>query len=267
MISVSIRWRLGDEIMALPIYEGLKRRWPERRLYVQCNYPQLLFDNPHVDSVNRPPHRFAHRIELRGADRTAYRLAHYARAAGIATPESRPRLYYDDWSTPLLRDVPQPFVAVAPGASWASKRWPVDRWRDLCRRLAGQNVSLVELGHPDEAIGVGLNLTGRTNVRDAACVLHAAQCLICCDSGLMHLALAAGTPALALFGPTEPSILVRDEPLLHVVQTPAPCGGCWNVSLDMRAPGACPRERADCMDAIGVHAVMERAVALLNGEE
>jgi len=253
--------------MALPIYEDLKRRWPGRRLHVQCNYPHLLLDNPHVDAVNVPAGRFAHRIELRGADRTAYRLAHYAAAAGIPTPAARPRLSYTDWSTPLLRDIPTPFVAVASGASWASKRWPVDRWRELCTRLTRRGVTLVELGHPDEAIGVGINLTGRTNVRDAACVLHAAQCLICCDSGLMHLALAAGTPALALFGPTEPSILVRDEPLLHVAPTPAPCGGCWNVSLDMRAPGECPRGRADCMDAIGVDAVAEQAVALLNGGE
>jgi ADP-heptose:LPS heptosyltransferase len=79
----------------------------------------------------------------------------------------------------------------------------------------------------------------------------------------MHLALAAGTPALALFGPTAPAILVRDEPRLHAIASGDPCQGCWNASEDETQPGVCPLHRSACLDSITVEAVRDRAYALL----
>ena len=51
-ILVEIRWRLGDEIMAIPIYEALREQWPQSHIAVLCNHPDLLAGNPHVDAVN-----------------------------------------------------------------------------------------------------------------------------------------------------------------------------------------------------------------------
>lgn len=265
-ITVEIKWRLGDEVMALPVYEGIRRCSPARRLNVLCNYPDLLSDNPHVDEVNAPPQIFDRRICLRSGPRDVYRQEHYARQAGVPTPEARPKLYYKDWSTPLLKDVSGPFIAVCTGATWPSKRWPRKRWQSLCRMLKANGLQVVELGQAGESIEEGIDLTAETTVRDAACVLRAARLLICCDSGLMHLALAAGTPALALFGPTDPHILVRDEPLLHAVQSEAPCRGCWNISMEMQEPGVCPRGRANCMEAISVEEAAHRAMSLAGCE-
>src|SRR5690606_18723445 len=104
----------------------------------------------------------------------------------------------------------------------------MDRWRALCRRLHDRGARLVELGIGDDPIGAGLCLVDRSTVRDAACVLRRADLLISCDCGLMHLALAVGTPAVALFGPTDPAFLMRDEPLLTAVRSGLPCAGLWN---------------------------------------
>jgi ADP-heptose:LPS heptosyltransferase len=265
-ITVEIKWRLGDEVMALPVYEAIRRRWPGRRINVLCNYPELLLENPHVDDINQPAGFFERRICLRSGPRDVCRIEHYARLAGVPTPETRPKLCYKDWSTHLLKDVAGPFVAVCTGATWPSKRWPMENWRSLCRVLKQNGVQLVELGQAGESIGEGIDLTGKTSVREAACMLHRARQLICCDSGLMHLALAAGTPAVALFGPTEPHILVRNEPLLHAVRGNAPCQGCWNISLEMKEPGVCPRGRADCMEAISVEEAARRAMSLAGYE-
>ena len=59
-------------------------------------------------------------------------------------------------------------------------------------------------------------------------MLHHADVSVCCDSGLMHLALAAGTRTVALFGPTEPAILVQNDPNLVAIETAQDCQGCWN---------------------------------------
>jgi len=259
-IRVDLRWRLGDEIMALPIYPALRERYPRCRVSVLCNYPDLLHDNPYAapaDPGGPAPDRV---INLRSGPRHAYRLAHYARLAGVPLPAARPCLYYQDWHTPHLDDIGDRFVAVAAGASWPTKRWPAARWRAVCRTIQDLGYRVVELGHADEQIGVGLSLAGRTSIREAACVLHSARLLITGDTGLMHLALAAGTPVLALFGPTDPDILIRNEPIFHVVRSTLECRGCWNHRKQPFTPGTCPETHeplppAPCMQQISVEQV------------
>lgn len=261
-LIVETCWRLGDEIMALPIYSALHKAYPNDHITALCNYPDILRDHPAIDRIAIPSERatieqMADRyLLLRGADRTQYRIACYAQMAGIPIPSERPRLQYQDWTTNLLTTVPKPFLAIATGASWPIKRWPMENWQELCHHLIKTGYGLVELGQAGEAIEVGVDLTGRTSVGEAARILHAAQLLICCDSGLMHVALAAGTPVLALFGPTDPAILVRDEPAFHVVQSQEGCSGCWNRRGETVRPGECPRNRAYCMERISVNDVL-----------
>lgn len=259
-LLIELRWRLGDEVMALPIYEALARRYPGTRIAVLCHYPELLDGNPYVSIVN--PARLApdRYVLLRSGPRTVYRLEHYARCVGVPTPVARPRLHYADWTAPQLEALPRgdgPLVAVCAGASWETKRWPIASWRALCREIEGLGCRVVELGAAnDEAIGIGTSLLGQTTVREAACVLHACDLLVCCDSGLMHLALAADTRVVALFGPTDPAILIRNEPNLVYVQAAAACRGCWNRADTPDQPGACALGKPTCLAAIGVDEVL-----------
>lgn len=268
-ITVETRWRLGDEIMALPVYEGLRKAYPECRIAALCHYPELLEDHPAVDVVNAPvtPDRY---ILLHSGPRTVPRIAHYAQLAGIPTPGERPHLHYADWPAPAVASYEGRFVAVAPGASWPIKRWPLERWRTLCQAIEARGFPVVELGHGDETIGVGKSLMNKTTVREAACVLRAARVLICCDSGLMHLGRAADAPVVALFGPTIPSILVPGDTGLTAVVSEESCQGCWNNEgqdgnprADTLQPGVCARGRAACMERISVEAVLSRVLPFL----
>jgi len=250
--------------MAIPIYEALRATYSPCRTTVLCNHPELLEGNPFVDALNeirRDPDRY---IFLRSGPRHVYRLEHYARCAGIATPDIRPRLYYSNWRAPLIADIGEPFVAVCADASWATKRWPMERWRVLCRALSDMGYAVVELGTGDEPIGVRHSFIKKTDLREAACMLRAARLLICCDSGLMHLALAAGGRVLALFGPTDPDILARNEPKLTSIVVDRDCRGCWNRAVEFEEPGTCPLNRQTCLDAITPEQVVEQARRILD---
>lgn len=261
-ILVETRWRLGDEVMALPIYEALKKRYPASRLSVWCNHPDLLLDNPHVDAVipgdahpqaeGIGPDRY---ILLRGAPRDVYRIAHYATQADVPTPDTQPALHYADWSSPHRAGGDEP-IALCTGASWETKQWPPEQWCALRECLTERGFSVVQVGRDDPIIEGCPNLVGETSVREAACMLRGARLLVCSDSGLMHLALAVGTPVVALFGPTDPTILVRNNPLLHALTNERDCVACWNVSQAMTTPGVCPRDIAPCLETISVDAVM-----------
>jgi len=114
------------------------------------------------------------------------------------------------------------WLALAPAANWTGKEWPAERFAELADRLtapggalAGARVAVLagpgeggrcrpvleRLGSPR-----ALDLVGRTDPLTAAACLRRARLFVGNDSGLMHLAAAAGTPTLGLFGPTPSDI-------------------------------------------------------------
>ncbi|MFA7653150.1 MAG: glycosyltransferase family 9 protein [Candidatus Omnitrophota bacterium] len=103
-------------------------------------------------------------------------------------------------------------VAIHPYTSDKIKEWPVERFQQLARRLAGslktkvlivgkkENLDRSESGEEFNNPGNNvINLVGKTSLIELAQILKQCRLLISCDSGPMHLAAAVGTPVLALF--------------------------------------------------------------------
>jgi len=116
-----------------------------------------------------------------------------------------------------LLPVGRPVVALGPTANWGPKVWPADRFVALFRALAAGPlpgaVPLVIAG-PGEAehamaapvlaaLPEAIDLVGRLSLPEIAACLARASLFVGNDSGLMHLAAAAGAPTLGLFGPTS----------------------------------------------------------------
>jgi heptosyltransferase-3 len=99
-----------------------------------------------------------------------------------------------------------PFVALFVGGHGA-KRWPLERWTDLARRLGDDGLRVVVLAGPEEAdslpwlrsaLGDRAVLVEPQPLRTFAALLAAATLVVTPDSGPMHLAAAVGTPVLAV---------------------------------------------------------------------
>jgi hypothetical protein len=270
VLLIETKWRLGDEIMAIPVYEAW-RRWYENeggapRIEVWCNYPELLEGNPHVDAVNDANVRPNYYLKLRGVPRNVNRAGYYLKLLNVDPPLPTPKLYFDNWDTSFLDEIPDgesPVIALSRGASWETKRWPLKSWDALGRMLESEGYRVIVLGQEGEGIKVGKSLVGRTGVRDAACLLHHADLVISNDSGMMHLSLAAGTPTIGLFGPTASEILIQNNSDFHPITNKRECQGCWNRDLSIDVPGSCPKDIGVCMESISVDSVMREAQRML----
>lgn len=105
-------------------------------------------------------------------------------------------------------------VALHPGSGRAEKRWGDERFITVGRWLQAQGYMLVLLGGREEqglartlarALGpTTINMVGKTSVPETAAILSRCRLLVCNDSGLMHLAVAVGTPVVAIFVSTDP---------------------------------------------------------------
>ncbi|MDD3618758.1 MAG: glycosyltransferase family 9 protein [Desulfobulbaceae bacterium] len=156
-------------------------------------------------------------------------------------------------------------VYIQPAARWATKFWLRERWAELADRLLGRPETRVVFGGGRgdraciDAIVEAMRLrpvvaAGELNLAETASLLKRSTLYIGLDSGPMHMAAMAGTPVVALFGPTHPE-RVGPYGVEHVI---------------VRAPGldclGCRKRRCDhmeCMRGISVDMVHEAALRLL----
>jgi heptosyltransferase-2 len=106
--------------------------------------------------------------------------------------------------------VAEPFLALAPGSIWGTKRWP--GFAELAATLPDR---VVVVGGPEDralgeavvaaAPGRGWNATGELSLRQSAALIERAAVLVTNDSAPLHLASGVGTRVVALFGPTVPA--------------------------------------------------------------
>ncbi|CAN5462624.1 lipopolysaccharide heptosyltransferase I [soil metagenome] len=108
-----------------------------------------------------------------------------------------------------------PFALLNPGAAWPNKRWPASRFGDVAaflREVRGLP-SFVLWGPGEESVAQEVvngssgaaRLAPPTGLADLLALVRAAALMVSGDTGPLHIATAAGTPTVALFGPTDPA--------------------------------------------------------------
>jgi lipopolysaccharide heptosyltransferase III len=185
-------------------------------------------------------------------DAAEHRVRQLGRLFGLDPPPA-PRL----WTAPghertaeALLPPGAPVLALAPAANWRGKEWPAERFAELASRLvaadgplAGGRVAVLAAAHERAQAapllaalppGRALDLVGRTDLLTAAAVLRRAALFVGNDTGLMHLAAAAGTPTLGLFGPSPAAQYAPWGRCTAVVHTELPRAALFGPSFDHR---------------------------------
>ncbi|MGD0288355.1 MAG: glycosyltransferase family 9 protein [Candidatus Binataceae bacterium] len=102
------------------------------------------------------------------------------------------------------------FIIVLPGSGSIAKNWPAENFAALAAALAARIRPLVILGPAEAAIepvfvAGGLPVIAQVELAEVAALARLSGYFVGNDSGVSHLAAAAGAPGFALFGPTEPA--------------------------------------------------------------
>ncbi len=134
----------------------------------------------------------------------------------------------------------RPLIGLFPGAEFGpSKRWPRQRFAELSlalRRELPASRQVIVAGPKEVWLAVRLHeetakvhpvVGPDLDLAQLAAVLAALDVLVSNDSGPMHLAAAAGTPCVALFGPTDPRRTSPSGPAHRVLYTDRWCSPCF----------------------------------------
>jgi ADP-heptose:LPS heptosyltransferase len=185
-------------------------------------------------------------------------------------------------STPTpLRSEESPQIALHPGGGAYSlaRRWPASRFVELANALSAEfGATITLLGGAEEralqteildALGRppwASALPGEVSPRRLAEILGASHLFIGNDSLPMHLAAAAGTPIVAIFGPSNaqawgPYLPHTPERAIVVRRDDLPCSPCIYRGHALGTPEGCPPR--PCLTELRIDPVLLAARRLL----
>ncbi|MCC6276552.1 MAG: glycosyltransferase family 9 protein [Oligoflexia bacterium] len=160
-------------------------------------------------------------------------------------------------------------IALAPGSQWATKRWTTEGYRKVASHFISKGHKVLVVGSAAEKelgdmmkskVNEVENLCGTTDILGLAQLLSVCRLLITNDNGAMHVGSAAGTPVVAIFGPTVPGQGYAPwNPKSKIAQAKVGCRPCGP-----HGHAKCPIGTHECMNKVYPETVIFSAEELLS---
>jgi heptosyltransferase III len=187
---------------------------------------------------------------------------------GTALPRlSRPGVLPPD------RLPPRPYVVFhlfAAGLRKELKEWPIDRWAELARAVNDRGFSIAVTGSGADGVRSRVfaaaladsvrpvvDFAGGLTLEELVDLLAGSSGLVSVNTGVVHIASAAGVPTLVINGPTSSR---RWGPVgERSASVDSEYADCGYLNLGFEYAG----RRTDCMDGVSVARVLEQTLTLL----
>ena len=160
--------------------------------------------------------------KLDDREHAARQLARPLEELGLRASDFAPRIYHSTqnrkFAEDFLRGMSRPILSIHPGSGSETKNWPIENWIEFGNDMLGSDDfcgSLVIVsGEADEERSRELQTIWRNDrvqfARNLPLPVLAAvledSIFVGHDSGISHLAAAAGAKCTLLFGPSDPDI-------------------------------------------------------------
>ena len=261
---------LGDVLMLTPALQALHRQWQVQvEVATYARYVPLLWGLPgiaaaHALGTDYQAERFDVTIDLNWAVESGEetqklpRQDIFARLLHVRLNQRRPIYRVADserhWARQQSAQWHAQMVGIQVHASCRQRTYPANRIRSLTELLQAEGYTVAFLGEhwADSMPPQVVDLTGNLSLRQAAALIEQMAAMICPDSGLLHLAVAVGTPTVGLFGPIPPQLRTAGYPHCQTVTAVAACP--HQPCFDSGAAGC---RDPYCMQAIEPQSVVE----------
>jgi lipopolysaccharide heptosyltransferase II len=198
------------------------------------------------------------------------------RPLGIRAQKIIPKVYLSSEEEKFAHQILDEFkivpedvvVVIHPGSGNSSLNLPAKRFAQVAEKLVEKvNAKIIFTGIEKEKVLVdfiknnmehtAIDITGRTNLRQLAAILKNCDVVVANSTGPMHLAVALGTPTVAIFCPIFAAGPIRWGPYgegNEVILPPVPV--CFKCK-----PKSCPHY--NCMEKIGAEQIVSKVCVVL----
>ena len=178
-----------------------------------------------------------------------------------------------------------PYAVIHAAPMFTYKRWTVDGWRQLAGALRERGLAVAVTGAASDRVyldglfdaAAAVRLDGKLAWPDLSALIAGAAVYIGPDTAITHLAAAAGTPTVALYGPTDPRLwgpwprggldrpwdaagTIQQRGNVWLVQNPLPCLPCQLEGCERRLDS-----HSQCLDELSaaqVVSAVDQALAM-----
>ena len=156
-------------------------------------------------------------------------------------------------------DPGRPVIAMMPGAEYGpAKCWPLPHFSTLAQKLDEAGFAVWLLGSAKDADSGAqiaadsraVNLCGRTSLEDVIDLLTQAEQAVSNDSGLMHVAAAAGTHVHGVYGSSSPKFTPPLTKSRDIHYLDLDCSPCFERE--------CPLGHLKCLNDLRPDAIFEK---------
>ncbi len=268
---------IGDMLMVCGVLKQVMDLDSTRNfnLVRRSAYRGIFQDHPAIASIGSPPRG----AQIVGTDYWAHPMDSdqnrpyqiLARIFGLDTPVEEILYFPGDTRIDPIFDKTIPWkkknIVLATGSDSPRKMMNPEHWDLLAKRLARYDFGIFQVGKLKEVhVKHSYSLLGLTSPGEMIALLRKADAVITIDTFAMHAAHLVGTPAVVLWGPTDPSIYgysdqrhFRNSPLCEDIEQ------CIGPKSPRTYATSCPKGSDHCLDQISLKAV-ETAVLELLGE-
>jgi ADP-heptose:LPS heptosyltransferase len=293
---------IGDIVCTFPLLEEIRKQYPDHQVVyvtsrqsrdfvakfsaadavISTTYSLFSQPLPRIPSwVATKAHFPIYKGEKTGdysGDRQGY-ILEMASSFGIAL--SQPRLVIEvdhaaaDASLHRFSadKSPRPFIGIHLGPTMPVREYPIDSWRELAARLHLElGATIFRFGSKvhhsfdgfdeNDRVNVQFDFADRLDLVESTQLLSTMNLFIGIDSGLLHIANAAGVPVIGLFGPTDPALVLSQTPGVGLFSKEMPCIFCQHRQLNLHWNTGCPFD-IQCMKLISVDSILAEAKSIL----
>jgi len=236
---------VGDCILTTVAIRNLRKKYPDKKIYVASVYDFVYKNSPHIEKVYKlgtPEVMEFYKEHVRGCDFNEvvnikwYERNYHTKYDGpmskaacdqlnVEFDEDTPELWLTDEEKEFARNFisgfQKPIVLLQTNASNVQgagnqmtnmKDWVNNYWDELVI-LGRANYDFVQIGGKGEyqVKNTALNLCEQTNWRQSLAIASECHTAICIDSFLQHALVAFGKQAIVLFGRSNPKILGHES--------------------------------------------------------
>lgn len=152
---------------------------------------------------------------------------------------------------------------MAPGASKETKKWTIEGFGSLAKKLYEEyNIKTILIGGNSDILRCEsisklsenncINLAGKLSLKESGALLSISKLLITNDSGPFHISRGVHCPTYVIFGPTDPNMFEYDSNN-KLIYSNVNCSPC-SLHGDLK----CPKNHFKCMKNITANFILEK---------
>lgn len=163
------------------------------------------------------------------------------------------------------------YIVMHPGVSVESRRWDIENFAEICRRLVGEGTKVVAIGNKDE-----LEILGRLkeagahtfsgSISETIEIMKRATAFLGNDSSMAIISALLGVPTLTIFTYADYRRTAPVGTRSYVIRLDLDCCPCYNFAYGYKRSESNCKRGLKCKD-IGVEEVWTVFSKIIKGEE